>query len=122
MAADPITPITLENAEGRKAAFMPQSDMTALESALLTQLFVKMIVNGPGPHLDWEGYVRQYGLERHFAREQPLVETLPSGDLLTKIIIAERDLPGVTKGTKLQVLTDMPILDGWAELKGEEAA
>lgn len=122
---DPITPITLENAEGRKAAFMPQSDMTALESAMLLQLFVKMILNRSGQMLDWEGYVRQYGLERHFNWGEEVIASALLAQVAsaeeTKIIIAERDIGSVKKGTKLQVLADMPVLDGWAELKGEAA-
>lgn len=124
--SDPITPISLENAEGRKAAFMPQSDMTALESALLTQLFVKMILNRSGQPLDWEGYVAGHKLGRHFALTGPAATDAynwkaEAGDPRTKTIVAERDMLGVTKGTKLQVLADMPVLDGWVEEKGEAA-
>lgn len=68
MAADliPITPITLETQDRRKWAFRPQSDMTALESALLAQLFAQMIMTVWHGSKNWPAYVSEHKLDRHF--------------------------------------------------------
>lgn len=70
VVTDEVTPITLEWRDGSKAVFMPQSTMTALEGALINQLFVKMIMRAwsvPGsPMLDWPKYLTDHQLWPHF--------------------------------------------------------
>lgn len=62
----PLRPLTLEAQDGSKHAFRPQADMTPLESALISQLFIRMVMsvwNGP---VDWPTYVEEHKLDRHF--------------------------------------------------------
>lgn len=62
----PLRPLTLEVQDGSKHVFRPQADMTPLESALIGQLFIRMVMsvwNGP---VDWPTYVEKHKLERHF--------------------------------------------------------
>ena len=126
MEVKPIEPITLEDSSKRKYAFMPQSDMTAIESALLCQLFVKMTLNRSGDALDWPGYVEDHRLWRHFtdplAIDQPPleIEKLASMETLLevpkKITIQNLADPGMS----CTITEDMEIPPGWERVSDEK--
>ena len=63
-----IGPVVLEANDGTKAQFMPQSDITPLETALLLQMFIRMVTPTPlgSPIKDWPAFIAAHGLERHF--------------------------------------------------------
>jgi len=66
----PVKPISLELPDRAKLVFMPQADITALEVALITQLFTRLIMTtwkGDSP-LDSENYLEDHKLKRHFVR------------------------------------------------------
>lgn len=67
-----VTPVTLEAADGSKWAFCPQSDISTLESTLITQLFIKLVMTvWVRKALDWETYLAVYNLKRHFVLAEP---------------------------------------------------
>jgi hypothetical protein len=125
----PVTPITLEDASKNRYAFRPQSDMTALEAALICQLFTKMTLNRSGDALDWPAYVQDHRLWRHFT--PPLGEMkipedaiapgayveVPSDAPLPKMITIQNIGQPELSCT---VTDDMPIPDGWRVVPTEK--
>ena len=69
----PVKPISIETHDRGKLIFMPQSDITALEVALVTQLFTRLILGtwkGDTP-VDSGAYVNDHKLGRHFVLAPP---------------------------------------------------
>lgn len=79
----PLRPLTLEAQDGSKHAFRPQADMTPLESVLISQLFIRMVMsvwNGP---VDWPTYVEEHKLERHFTLVETPLMAVPYREVYT---------------------------------------
>lgn len=143
---EPLRPITLEAADGERWAFRPQTDMTPIESALIAQLFVRMVMTVWKGPVDWRSYAREHRLERHFLTVKPLPIKAP-GDILKVSLrdgetirdlkrveyIAERDtsIPhdqeiqganGWRKGYRLVLLEGMPVPEGFVPATPENVA
>lgn len=117
----PLFPITLEDHEHRRYAFMPQSDMTGLESALLTQLFIKMTLNRSGTMLDWMAYLHDHRLERHFSEPLlPLGASLNDAEPITQVIELTEAIEGLPVGSRLTISDDMPVPDGYRLVTAQE--
>lgn len=140
MTAKPITPIVLETQTGERWAFQPQSDITPLESVLISQLFNKMVLtywHGPA---DWPAYVRDHKLERHFTQvgltivkqdNDPAIARWPAGgaeSVKTVVYVSERkiyDPRGLLAwpaGRRLLLTEGMPVPEGFVLATPENVA
>lgn len=104
-----IAPVTLEDAEQRKYVFRPAPDITALESVLLSQLFIKLLLNRSGTLPNWMAYVEECGLWRHFIAPMLAAETLEAQTPKRVTIVAD-------DGRLLEILEGMPIPEGYTLL------
>jgi hypothetical protein len=74
--------ITLEDEDGNRVRFRPMRDITALEAALVGQLFVLMTLNRSSVTPDWRSYLRDAHpegplLERHFIKLDSAADEAP---------------------------------------------
>lgn len=108
----PVMSIELVDPQGNLVVFDPQPDVSPFESVLLSQLFIKLVLNRTGALPDWPAYVARHQLGRHFT---PTVETPP------KTIVVERALEGVDAAHRMIILEGMPIPEGYTVIVPEAA-
>ena len=70
-ASGPVTPIRLRDGIGVTMEFRPLGDVTGLEAVHLMTLMFKLTLSREAIPPDWQGYIRDHGLGRHFVTIEP---------------------------------------------------
>ncbi len=70
-SSGPVKPIRLKDGVGVTMELRPKSDITTLENAHLMVLMFKLTLSQESIPPDWQGYIRDHGLGRHFVTIEP---------------------------------------------------
>lgn len=118
-----VRPITLEDAQLNKYAFLPQDNITPLESVLIAQLFTRLVMTAwKGGPLDWQSYILENKLDRHFMRVDRVGATMDTSEPAPARMIAyiaKRDDGDIKKGATISLIEGMPVLEPWVEATPE---
>lgn len=113
----PVMSIELVDPQGNLVVFDPQPDVSPFESVLLSQLFIKLVLNRTGALPDWPAYVSRHGLWRHFTAPELNAATLDAQT--PKPIVVERRTDDASH--RMTILEGMPIPEGYTVIVPEAA-